>query len=105
ADGTRTLTTRAIVIAAGARPLVPPIPGLAEAGCLTSDTVWALRSLPRRLAVLGGGPIGCELAQCFARFGSRVTVVEAAPRLLPREDPEASELVVRRCECEGMRVL
>ncbi len=105
ADGTRTLTTRAIVIAAGARPLVPPIPGLAEAGCLTSDTVWALRSLPRRLAVLGGGPIGCELAQCFARFGSRVTVVEAAPRLLPREDPEASELVARRCEREGMRVL
>ncbi|HEX9194025.1 MAG TPA: FAD-dependent oxidoreductase, partial [Burkholderiales bacterium] len=71
--GRRALTTRAVVIAAGARPFVPPIPGLAEAGCLTSDTVWTLRALPPRLVVLGGGPIGCELAQCFARFGSRVT--------------------------------
>ena len=105
ADGTRTLTTRAIVIAAGARPLVPPIPGLAEAGCLTSDTVWALRALPRRLAVLGGGPIGCELAQCFARFGSQVTQIEMAPRILGREDPEASAEVARRFEREGIRVL
>jgi pyruvate/2-oxoglutarate dehydrogenase complex dihydrolipoamide dehydrogenase (E3) component/uncharacterized membrane protein YdjX (TVP38/TMEM64 family) len=105
ADGVRTLTTRAIVIAAGARPLVPPIPGLEAAGCLTSDTVWGLRALPRRLAVLGGGPIGCELAQCFARFGSEVTQVEMAPRLLAREDPEMSAMVARRFAREGVRVL
>src|SRR5213076_424020 len=83
----RTLTTRAIVIAAGARPLVPPIPGIEKAHCVTSDTVWELRTLPRRLLVLGGGPIGCELAQCFARFGSEVTQVEMAPRIMLREDP------------------
>ncbi len=94
--GRRALTTRAIVIAAGARPLVPPIPGLAEAGCLTSDTVWTLRALPPRLVVLGGGPIGCELAQCFARFGSRVTQVEMLERILIREDPEISEMVARQ---------
>jgi pyruvate/2-oxoglutarate dehydrogenase complex dihydrolipoamide dehydrogenase (E3) component/uncharacterized membrane protein YdjX (TVP38/TMEM64 family) len=101
----RTLSTRAIVIAAGARPLVPPIPGLAEAGCLTSDTVWDLRALPRRLVVLGGGPIGCELAQCFARFGAQVTQVEMAPRLLMREDPDVSDWVARRFAREGVRVL
>jgi pyruvate/2-oxoglutarate dehydrogenase complex dihydrolipoamide dehydrogenase (E3) component/uncharacterized membrane protein YdjX (TVP38/TMEM64 family) len=105
AAGTRTLSTRAIVIAAGARPLVPPIPGLAEAGCLTSDTVWSLRALPRRLAVLGGGPVGCELAQCFARFGSEVTQVEMAPRILAREDPDVSDWVARRFAREGVRVL
>ena len=71
----KTLTTRNIVIAAGARPFVPPIPGIEDVGYLTSDTVWNLRQLPRRLVVLGGGPIGCELAQCFARFGSQVTQV------------------------------
>ncbi len=106
ADGTsQRLTTRSIVIATGARPLVPPIPGLAEAGPLTSETVWDLRQLPRRLVVLGGGPIGCELAQCFARFGSRVTVVQRSPRLLPREDPDVSALVRTRLEAEGIRVL
>jgi pyruvate/2-oxoglutarate dehydrogenase complex dihydrolipoamide dehydrogenase (E3) component/uncharacterized membrane protein YdjX (TVP38/TMEM64 family) len=114
AAGVRALTTRAIVIAAGARPFVPPIPGLAEIGCLTSDTVWNLRALPPRLVVLGGGPIGCELAQCFARFGSRVTQVEMLPRILIREDPEISELVVRqfreeridvRAEHKAVRVL
>ncbi len=88
--GTRTLATKSIVIAAGARPFVPPIPGLAEARPLTSDTVWELRTLPRRLVVLGGGPIGCELAQCFARLGSKVTQVEMLPRLMVREDPEFS---------------
>jgi pyruvate/2-oxoglutarate dehydrogenase complex dihydrolipoamide dehydrogenase (E3) component/uncharacterized membrane protein YdjX (TVP38/TMEM64 family) len=102
---TRTLTTRSIVIAAGARPAVPPIPGLAEAQPLTSDTVWNLRELPRRLVVLGGGPIGCELAQCFARLGSSVTQVEMLPRLLMREDPEVSALVKQRFEAEGITVL
>jgi pyruvate/2-oxoglutarate dehydrogenase complex dihydrolipoamide dehydrogenase (E3) component/uncharacterized membrane protein YdjX (TVP38/TMEM64 family) len=104
-DGSRqTLTTRSIVIAAGARPLVPPIPGIDEVGYVTSDTVWALRELPRRLVVLGGGPIGCELTQCFARFGAKVTQVEMLPRIMIREDPEVSELVARRFRQEGIDV-
>ena len=105
ANDSRTLTTRAIVIASGGRPFVPPIPGIEDAGYLTSDTVWGLRELPRRLVVLGGGPIGCELAQCFARFGSQVTQVEMLPRLLVREDPEISAMVASRFETEGIRVL
>jgi pyruvate/2-oxoglutarate dehydrogenase complex dihydrolipoamide dehydrogenase (E3) component len=105
AGATRTLTTRSIVIAAGARPAVPPIPGLSEAQPLTSDTVWNLRALPARLVVLGGGPIGCELAQCFARLGSSVTQVEMLPRILMREDPEVSALVTQRFEAEGITVL
>ena len=105
ADGSRrTLTTRNIIIAAGARPFVPPIAGLQEAGCLTSDNVWELRALPRRLVVLGGGPIGCELAQCFARFGSQVTQVEMLPRLLIREDPEVSDMVAKKFASEGIAV-
>jgi pyruvate/2-oxoglutarate dehydrogenase complex dihydrolipoamide dehydrogenase (E3) component/uncharacterized membrane protein YdjX (TVP38/TMEM64 family) len=102
-DG-RVLSTRSIVIAAGATPSVPPIPGIGQVAYLTSDTVWGLRSLPGRLAVLGGGPIGSELAQCFARFGSRVTLVEMAPRLLPREDPEFSGMIQERFEAEGIDV-
>lgn len=105
AEGTQTLTTRAIVIAAGARPFVPPIPGLEEVGYLTSDTVWHLRELPERLVVLGGGPIGAELTQAFARLGARVTQVEMAPRILIREDPEVSERVTARFRQEGIRVL
>jgi pyruvate/2-oxoglutarate dehydrogenase complex dihydrolipoamide dehydrogenase (E3) component/uncharacterized membrane protein YdjX (TVP38/TMEM64 family) len=105
-DGTRrTLTTRNIVIAAGGAPFVPPIPGLREAKPLTSDTVWDLRVQPRRLVVLGGGPIGCELAQCFARLGTQVTQVEMLPRLLAREDPEFSAIVARRFRDEGIEVL
>jgi len=103
-----TLTTRAIVIAAGARPFVPPIPGLAELGpteLLTSDNVWQLRQRPERLVVLGGGPIGSELTQAFARLGSRVTQVEMLPRILIREDPEVSELVAARFRAEGITVL
>ena len=103
--GGRVLTTRSIVIAAGARPLVPNIPGIENVNVLTSDTLWSLRALPPRLAVLGGGPIGAELAQAFARFGSRVTQVEMLPRLLAREDPEISELVRRRFIEEGIEVL
>ena len=101
----RTLTTKNIVIAAGARPLVPPIPGLAAAEPLTSDTVWNLRELPQRLVVLGGGPIGCELAQCFARLGSKVTQVEMAPRIMGREDEEFSAMVAARFAAEGIEVL
>lgn len=105
AVGGRMITTRAIVIAAGARPSIPPVPGLAEINPLTSDTVWSLRALPPRLVVLGGGPVGCELAQCFARFGSRVTQVEMLPRLLAREDAEISRMVAQRFAVEGINVL
>ena len=106
ADGAKqTLTTKNIVIAAGARPLVPPIPGLADCGYLTSDTVWNLRELPKRLVVLGGGPIGSELAQCFARFGAQVSQVEMAQRILVREDPEVSELVTKSFIKDGVAVL
>jgi pyruvate/2-oxoglutarate dehydrogenase complex dihydrolipoamide dehydrogenase (E3) component/uncharacterized membrane protein YdjX (TVP38/TMEM64 family) len=106
ADGTtQTLTTRSIVIAAGASPFVPPIPGLKEAGFLTSDTVWSLTALPRRLVVLGGGPIGCELAQSFARLGAQVTQVEMQPRVMVREDVEVSELVAQSLRADGVELL
>jgi pyruvate/2-oxoglutarate dehydrogenase complex dihydrolipoamide dehydrogenase (E3) component/uncharacterized membrane protein YdjX (TVP38/TMEM64 family) len=104
-EGRRTLTTRAIVIATGGRPVVPPIPGIEDVGYVTSDTLWGLRELPKRLLVLGGGPIGCELAQCFTRFGSQVTQVEMLPRILIREDPDISEIVARRFAEEGISVL
>ena len=103
--GTQTLTTRSIVIATGAEPFVPPLPGLKESGFLTSDNLWGLRELPARLVVLGGGPIGCELAQSFARLGSQVTQVEMAPRIMLREDEEVSLLAQRSLEQDGVRVL
>jgi pyruvate/2-oxoglutarate dehydrogenase complex dihydrolipoamide dehydrogenase (E3) component len=103
--GTQTLTTRNIVIATGARPFVPPIAGLGDVGYLTSDTVWGLTELPRRLVVLGGGPIGCELAQSFARLGSSVTQVEMAPRVMGREDPEVSALVAEALRADGVELL
>jgi pyruvate/2-oxoglutarate dehydrogenase complex dihydrolipoamide dehydrogenase (E3) component/uncharacterized membrane protein YdjX (TVP38/TMEM64 family) len=106
ADGqTHTLSTRAIVIATGARPVVPALPGLQEAGVLTSDTLWGLRELPPRLLVMGGGPIGCELAQAFARLGSKVTMVEMGPRLLPKEDADAARHARRCLEMDGVTVL
>jgi pyruvate/2-oxoglutarate dehydrogenase complex dihydrolipoamide dehydrogenase (E3) component len=102
--GGRILTTRNIVIAAGAAPLVPPIPGIEDTNYLTSDTLWSLRELPRRLLVLGGGPIGCELSQCFARLGSQVIQLEMLPRLLSREDVEVSELVEKHLANDGVDV-
>ena len=102
-DG-KTFTTRAIVIASGARPFVPPIQGLDQIDYLTSDTVWNLREQPRRLVVLGGGPIGCELTQAFARLGSRVVQVEMAPRILLREDADVSEFITGRFIAEGIDV-
>jgi pyruvate/2-oxoglutarate dehydrogenase complex dihydrolipoamide dehydrogenase (E3) component/uncharacterized membrane protein YdjX (TVP38/TMEM64 family) len=105
AAGTQSLTTRAIVIAAGGRPFVPPIPGIEDVGYVTSDTVWDLRALPGRLVVLGGGPIGCELTQCFARFGTKVTQIEMLPRILIREDPEISQMVADRFRQEGVELL
>ena len=105
-DGTeQTLSTQNIVIATGASPFIPPIPGLQETGFLTSDTIWGLTELPPRLVVLGGGPIGSELAQSFARLGSEVTQVEMAPRLMVREDPEVSELVAASLRDDGVKVL
>ena len=109
-DGsTQRLTARSIIIAAGAQPFVPPIPGLEEVGYLTSDTLWhefAQRDeAPKRLVVLGGGPIGCELAQSFARLGSNVSQVEMLPRIMIREDEEVSELTKRSLESDGVQVL
>jgi pyruvate/2-oxoglutarate dehydrogenase complex dihydrolipoamide dehydrogenase (E3) component/uncharacterized membrane protein YdjX (TVP38/TMEM64 family) len=107
--GTQRLTTRSIVIAAGAQPVVPPIPGLDQVGYLTSDTLWAhlatLDALPKRWVVLGGGPIGCELAQAFARLGADVAQVEMAPRLLLREDDEVAAFAQASLEADGVRVL
>jgi len=103
-DG-KTLTTRNIIIATGARPFVPPIPGLDRVDYLTSDNLWELRQRPERLVVLGGGPIGAEMTQAFARLGSQVTQVEMAPRIMGREDPEVAEFVKTRFEAEGIRVL
>jgi pyruvate/2-oxoglutarate dehydrogenase complex dihydrolipoamide dehydrogenase (E3) component/uncharacterized membrane protein YdjX (TVP38/TMEM64 family) len=110
ADGSKQrLTTRSIVIAAGAQPFVPPLPGLDEVGFLTSDTLWdalAKRDCaPARLVVLGGGPIGCELSQSFARLGSAVTQVEMAPRIMAREDAEVSELARASLARDGVDVL
>ena len=101
----QTLTTRSIVIATGAMPFVPPLPGLDAVGYLTSDTLWGLRDLPKRLVVLGGGPIGCELAQSFARLGSEVVQVEMAPRIMLREDEEVSALAQKALEADGVQVL
>lgn len=100
----QTLTTRNIVIATGARPLVPPIEGIESSGYYTSDTVWSLRVLPRRFVILGGGPIGCELAQCFARLGSQVTQIEGGPQILSREDSDVADAVMSRFRSEGIDV-
>ncbi len=107
--GKQVLTTRSIVIAAGASPLVPPLPGLDDVGYVTSDTLWdtfaKLDAIPPRLVVLGGGPIGCELAQSFARLGSQVTQVEMAPRIMIREDEEVSVLAQAALTADGVQVL
>lgn len=102
---TRIISTRSIVIAAGAKPFIPPIPGLAAVGYLTSDTVWQLREKPKRLLILGGGPIGCELAQAFARLGCHVTQLEIASRLMSREDTDVSARVLAKFQQEGISVL
>jgi pyruvate/2-oxoglutarate dehydrogenase complex dihydrolipoamide dehydrogenase (E3) component/uncharacterized membrane protein YdjX (TVP38/TMEM64 family) len=109
-DGiTQRLTARSIVIAAGARPFVPPLPGLDDVGYVTSDKLWdefaKLDEVPQRLVVLGGGPIGCELAQSFARLGSHVTQVEMGARIMVREDAEVSELAKASLEADGVQVL
>ncbi|MCO6184751.1 FAD-dependent oxidoreductase [Rhizobium sp. L1K21] len=107
--GVRTLTTRAIVVATGASPFVPPLPGIEETGYLTSDTLWEKLAdrdrPPARLVLLGGGPVGCELAQSFARLGSSVTQVEKGPRLISREDEDVSEFVRQTLATDGVRIL
>ena len=103
-DGSPVRFTQAL-LATGAAPSLPPIPGLDATQALTSDTVWDLDDLPGRLVVLGGGSIGCELGQGFARLGSEVTIVEGAPRLLVREDADAAAAVHRALEADGVRVL
>ncbi|MBE0445179.1 FAD-dependent oxidoreductase [Psychrobacter sp. FME5] len=107
--GTQTLTARSIVIATGARPFIPPLPGIEESGYVTSDTIWhkfsALDKPPKKLVVLGGGPIGSELAQAFARLGSNVTQIERGTRLMKKEDIEVSELVQQALISSGVKVL
>ncbi len=115
------LSTRQVIIATGSTPFIPPLEGIEQIDCLSSDNLWELRELPARLVILGGGPIGCELAQALARLGAcpdnpsdnpsdnrlvnKVTLVELLPRLLPQEDEEFSALVQTRLEAEGVRVL
>lgn len=93
------------VIATGTAPSMPPIPGLADCAPLTTDSFWDLRFLPSRLTLVGGGPTGCELGQALARLGARVTIMEQADRLLPKEEPEVSELITERLRDEGLEIM
>lgn len=108
-DGVQRLTAKAFIIATGAAPLIPPLPGVEESGYLTSETLWdamaTREAAPKRLVILGGGPIGCELAQAFQRLGSQVTIVEMADRLLLKEDADAAALVTAQLQGEGVSVL
>jgi pyruvate/2-oxoglutarate dehydrogenase complex dihydrolipoamide dehydrogenase (E3) component/uncharacterized membrane protein YdjX (TVP38/TMEM64 family) len=103
--GSRVLTTRSITIAAGASPFVPQFSGLEKIEYLTSDTLWSLRELPRRLLILGGGPIGCEMGQCFARLGSEVTIVMMHSQIMVKEDKDVAKIIEERFHAEGIRVL
>lgn len=103
--GGKTLRFKKAVIATGARAVAPPIPGLSEVGFLTNETVFSLTELPQRLAVIGGGPIGCELAQAFQRLGSQVTIFQDLPRLLPREDDDAAMLLQQTFTREGLQLV
>lgn len=101
----KTFTSKNIVLATGAEPFVPPIPGLDKVSYHTSDTIWNLQELPKKMAVLGGGPIGCELAQCFARLSAQVTLVEMAPRIMLMEDPEIAAMVEKSLTADGITLL
>jgi pyruvate/2-oxoglutarate dehydrogenase complex dihydrolipoamide dehydrogenase (E3) component/uncharacterized membrane protein YdjX (TVP38/TMEM64 family) len=107
--GTQTLTARTIVIATGARPFVPPLPGIEETGYVTSDTLWdkfaTLDEAPKKLVILGGGPIGCELAQSFARLGSSVTQIEMSERIMIKEDPDVSTFAHQALIDSGVNIL
>ncbi len=101
----RKLCARAFVIATGSKPAPPPIPGLQQAGYLTNEQVFSVQQRPQSLAVIGAGPIGCELGQAFSRLGSQVTLIASKDRILPKEDPEAAAVVQAQFESEGIRVL
>ncbi len=103
--GDRVITTGNIIIASGARPFVPPIKGIDQIPYLTSDNVWQLEALPEQLLILGAGPIGCELAQAFARLGAEVTLLDMEPRILPREDEDAAAQVARQLEADGVNIV
>ncbi|MFQ3583629.1 MAG: FAD-dependent oxidoreductase [Cyanobacteriota bacterium] len=103
--GGRRVQARAFVVATGSRPLVPPLPGLAEVGCLTNESVFDLTRLPKSLAVIGAGAIGCELGQALARLGSEVTLIASRDRILPKEDPEAAQVVQQQLAQDGIRIL
>ena len=103
--GERSISTKNIIIAAGARPFVPPIPGLDQVPYLTSDNIWELEHQPKRLVVLGGGPIGCELSQAFAKLGSDVTMIEMNDQLMGREDSDVADVITQRFKADGIHVL
>ena len=98
------ITAKAFLIAVGSHPTVPPIPGLAEAGYLTNETIFSAQYLPPRLTVLGGGPIGVELGQAFARLGSQVTIIQRPDHILPKDEPEAAQVLLQRLVAEGVTV-
>ncbi len=104
AVGDRRLRFRRAIIATGSSAVIPPIPGLQDVDPLTNETVWDLTEVPSRLAVIGGGPIGCELGQAFARLGSRVTIVDMEDRVLPREEPAASDTLAGALRAEGVEL-
>ncbi len=99
------LTTKNIIVATGAKPMVPDLPGLNQVNFLTSDNIWDIRTLPKRLVVLGAGPIGCELAQGFSRLGAQVTIVQRGSQIMKKEDPDAAQIVLSRFEKEGIKVM
>jgi pyruvate/2-oxoglutarate dehydrogenase complex dihydrolipoamide dehydrogenase (E3) component len=107
-DGARQLTAKSFIIATGAAPFIPPLPGVEDSGYLTSESLWDAMAdrptAPNRLVILGGGPIGCELAQAFQRLGSKVTIIEMADRLLLKEDADAAALVTARLQSDGVSV-
>ncbi len=100
----KTLRFTRAIIATGGRPAIPPVPGLAEAGYLTNETLFALTELPRRLAVLGAGPVGCEMAQAFARFGAEVHLIQKGRQVLPREDAAAADVIRKAIVRDGVQV-
>ncbi|MCP3901858.1 MAG: FAD-dependent oxidoreductase, partial [Desulfobacteraceae bacterium] len=101
----KTITTKNIIVATGAKPMIPNLPGLDKINYLTSDNIWDIRTLPKRLVVLGAGPIGCELAQAFSRLGADVTIVQRGPQIMKKEDPDASEIILHRFEQENIKIM